>query len=225
MPAPAPEGAAAASTWRPSASKAKATPKADAALRERRRILGLQHDGFNLLVLPIVAGLGLAGWLGYPEGGLISDFHFICFFGLYILFDFCWILLYPDCVPKAHLVQLHHVFCLILLAYGPLKYRDQTIGLYYNVLVEFNTIVLIARRLLKVKSAVGHFFVEALHWSTFVFFRFAVLPYTIFRTYKHLVETRVNAFDTAVIMVGHFILFGFNVMFLVSMLQRARKVQ
>lgn len=149
-----------------------------ATLKDRRRQRTLEHDAFNLLVLPWFALIALAGYLERP---LMQGETFALVLTAYFILDFIWVLVVPSCVPKANIILLHHCVTLALMTF-PLRFPEKQgyMLVYKDVMVEFNTAILLARRLLNVKNAAGRLAMEALHWSSLIKFP-AIRPLTIQR--------------------------------------------
>jgi hypothetical protein len=93
----------------PAARKAAGLPSVDA-----QRLV--QHDVFNLVVLPVLMVLNIGSWLG-----LVSHYLYTVLFAAYIGADFLYIWAWPEAVPQPSLVLAHHSFVLALLS-PPLRY-------------------------------------------------------------------------------------------------------
>jgi hypothetical protein len=92
----------------PAARKAAGLPSVDA-----QRLV--QHDVFNLVVLPVLMVLNIGSWLG-----LVSHYLYTVLFAAYIGADFLYIWAWPEAVPQPSLVLAHHSFVLALLSH-PLR--------------------------------------------------------------------------------------------------------
>lgn len=77
----------------------------------------VRHDQANLVLLPILGCLTVAGLLQLVDPLLVTYA-----FTLYTVFDLAWIAIQPDAVPsKPTLILMHHVFTLLLLGI-PLRF-------------------------------------------------------------------------------------------------------
>ena len=115
---------------------------------------------------------------------------------LYIVFDFVWILLQPQCVPKSNLVLVHHVTTAILILH-PLFYPEHGVFTCLDGLVEINTIILTYRRNYpSTKGSWGEKCLTWAHWTTFVGFRLIAYPYfthVFYEGMRKVVSLRVSA--------------------------------
>jgi len=163
----------------------------------------VQHDMFNLYVLPVLGVMALLGILGLVDGMKTT-----AVFTAYIVFDLAWILLRPDAVPAMPgIIVFHHLVTLVLLAY-PLRYPHFAIYANWDGLVEINTFFLIARR--QVKH--WRWLMNPLFWLTFVPTRFIVHPYLILQFWQ--VTAPYSLLERVLVTASQAILCGFNFLFL-----------
>lgn len=92
----------------PAARKANGLPSVDP-------VRLVQHDVFNLVVLPILMVLNFGVWLD-----LVDAYVYTILFSCYMLSDAAYIWTYPEAVPQPSLVLAHHSFVLALLSH-PLR--------------------------------------------------------------------------------------------------------
>ena len=92
----------------PAARKADGLPSVDP-----KRLV--QHDVFNLVVLPILMALNFGVWLS-----LVDAYVYTVLFSMYMVSDAVYIWTYPEAVPQPSLVLAHHSFVLALLSH-PLR--------------------------------------------------------------------------------------------------------
>jgi hypothetical protein len=92
----------------PAARKANGLPSVDP-------VRLVQHDVFNLVLLPILMVLNFGVWLS-----LVDAYFYTILFSCYMLSDAVYIWTYPEAVPQPSLVLAHHSFVLALLSH-PLR--------------------------------------------------------------------------------------------------------
>lgn len=74
-----------------------------------------------MFFLPLLCGLCIGGLANFIDCYLVT----LIFTG-YIIFDFTWILLYPDSLPRyPHIILVHHVITLALLSH-PLRFPEDS---------------------------------------------------------------------------------------------------
>lgn len=75
------------------------------------------HDRVNLVLLPIIGSLTVAGLLGYVDTTIVS-----AIFSVYVAVDLLWVAAIPEAVPSLpSIILVHHVVTLVLLLF-PLRY-------------------------------------------------------------------------------------------------------
>eukprot|EP00887_Chlorella_sp_A99_P007069 scaffold2.g7069.t1 len=174
----------------------------------------VRHDYANLVLLPILGCLTVAGL-----AGLWDPVQVTYAFTAYTLLDMAWIAVEPEAVPsKPTLILVHHAFTLLLLCI-PLRFPHLAIYTCWDGCVEINTLFLIARR-----AVPRHYrLFNALYWVCLrgaacrrVLLFPALLPWfwAEMRPYPW--------YDQAIVVGAQLFLCGFNVWFLVVSFRRQR---
>lgn len=97
------------------------------------------HDLANIIVLALVLVLNLVALVGYYR------WFFVVVFSLYMVADFLWVWVKPECVPSPGIVLPHHIATLMLLAH-PLRFPPHSGFAVLVTLVEWQTTIMVARR-------------------------------------------------------------------------------
>jgi TLC domain len=140
--------------------------KSDAS--ECRRL----HDVFNLVALPIVSASNVSFLIMREEKFMWAQFYA---FAVYILADTVWVMLRPQCVASPSTIIIHHVVCLIGWVVPHLIDTSLAFWMSLGVVVEINTILLIARR-----HFGRTFFGEILFYSTWIGLRLILFPTSLY---------------------------------------------
>ncbi|KAL4438481.1 hypothetical protein ABPG77_000129 [Micractinium sp. CCAP 211/92] len=173
------------------------------------------HDQVNLLLLPILGGLTIAGLTGHVAAELVTHL----FLG-YVLLDMAWVLVIPDAVPSLPGVILLHHFVTACLLCIPLRYPHLHRYTCIDGLVELNTFFLIARRQWK---PLRKFFSLA-YWGSFVPMRLVVYPALIPIFLSEMRAARAGWWDTLICVGAQVILTCFNIMLLaLSLMNRSKR--
>lgn len=171
------------------------------------------HDRCNLVALPIVGGLVLAGLLGAVDTLLVTKA-----FILYIVADFFYILLEPKAVPSRPRVILWHHAVTFLLLQIPLKHPSLGVYTCYDGLIEWNTLFLIARRQFpRYYSALNW-----LYWATFYPMRLVLFPVLLPFFWREMASGGYAWWETAAVMGTQASLCVFNAWFLIASWRRHR---
>lgn len=170
------------------------------------------HDRANLVALPAIGTLVLAGLLGYIDTHLVTQA-----FIFYIVADFFWILLEPKAVPSRPRVILWHHAVTFLLLQIPLKHPQ--LGRYtcMDGLIEWNTFFLIARRQFPNQYRLFNY----LYWATFYPMRLVLFPVLLPLFYKEM-QNGYTWYEMAAVMGTQTALVIFNCWFLIASWRRAR---
>ncbi|PRW45451.1 GTP-binding chloroplastic [Chlorella sorokiniana] len=171
------------------------------------------HDRCNLVALPIVGGLVLAGLLGAVDTLLVTKA-----FILYIVADFFYILLEPKAVPSRPRVILWHHAVTFLLLQIPLKHPSLGVYTCYDGLIEWNTLFLIARR------QFPRFYrqLNFLYWATFYPMRLVLFPVLLPFFWREMTSGGYAWWETAAVMGTQASLCVFNAWFLIASWRRHR---
>ncbi|PSC73950.1 GTP-binding chloroplastic [Micractinium conductrix] len=193
---------------RPQLSAKSQAPAAFALSREV-----IMHDRANLLALPVIGTLVLAGLFGWCDTMLVTKA-----FILYIAVDFFWVLLEPKAVPSKPRIILWHHFITFLLLQLPLRHPQ--LGLYtcMDGLVEWNTLLLIARR----QFPRWYRPLNAVYWVTFYPVRVVLFPALMPLFWRELTKPGYAWWETAAVMLTQACLVVFNGWFLVASWKRRR---
>ena len=156
------------------------------ATSARRRAVWL-HDCFNFVVLPPLA-LMAALSLKQDRDEQVRVGHVA---SVYMALDCCIVALWPACVASPRFILMHHFAVLYLLRESPLRDRGphRTAAM---LLVEFNTILLLARRHLPKRG----FLLELLFYASWAAFRVAVPLLVLFEVVQDLAASRTTFMDT-----------------------------
>lgn len=104
------------------------------------------HDIANLVCLPVLCSIALAGLCGVIDPTVFAW----CIFA-YVALDTIWIMVQPDAVPSAvTMIRAHHGVTLLLCIF-PLVRKETAVFACLDGLTEINTFFLIARRQWKAK--------------------------------------------------------------------------
>ncbi|KAL4431312.1 hypothetical protein ABPG75_006568 [Micractinium tetrahymenae] len=173
------------------------------------------HDQVNLLLLPILGGLTIAGLTGHVAPELVTHL----FLG-YVLADMAWVFLIPDAVPSLPGVILLHHFVTACLLCIPLRYPHLHTYTCIDGLVELNTFFLIARRQC---HSLRKFFSLA-YWGSFVPMRLVVYPALVPVFLSEMRAARAGWWDTLVCVGAQVVLTCFNIMLLaLSLMNRSKR--
>lgn len=175
----------------------------------------IAHDRANLVALPVIGCLVLAGLAGLIDTLLVTKA-----FILYIVADFFWILLEPRAVPSKPRVILYHHAITFLLLQIPLKHPQ--LGQYtcWDGLVEWNTLFLIARRQCSTNSRAFRLF-NAAYWVSFYPVRVLLFPALLPLFWREM-QNGYAWWETAAVMTTQASLVVFNCWFLFASWQRKR---
>lgn len=175
------------------------------------------HDRVNLLILPLIGCMAVAGLL--PKD---SMFHYdpvkvTNAFLMYIVADAVWIMRQPECLPSLPTIVLaHHAITLVLLLF-PVRFPEYATFTCWDGLVELNTFMLIARRQLSGWPRLRKTF-NRLYWATFFPLRFMLCPYLIFHFWFMLAHLPAyERLNVAACQIG---LFWFNGLMLWASVKR-----
>ncbi|KAL3161784.1 hypothetical protein ABBQ38_008878 [Trebouxia sp. C0009 RCD-2024] len=167
------------------------------------------HDRVNLIALPVVGVLSVAGLLGYYDQGKVTNMMLS-----YIVADLLWIWLEPGCLPSMPgTIMVHHAVTILLLLF-PLRVEGLHHLTCWDTIVEINTFFLIARRQLPSCRRLMHW----AFWISFFPLRMVLYPYLVVHIYYVLAQLPWYERFTAV--ACQIILCGFNCMMLTASLQR-----
>eukprot|EP00793_Prasinoderma_coloniale_P005463 PRCOL_00004871-RA len=174
------------------------------------------HDMMNLYILPWLATASVFGACGAE---LVPNLVLSCIFLAYIVFDFIWICLQPQCVPKAPLVLVHHVVTALLILH-PVRFPEHGLYTCYDGLVEINTVILTFKRTVRFQHRGAKALVTFLHWSTFIALRMIAYPIFTKIFWDALIEEpgRYSDLEIRMCMFCQLSLLGFNCLFLHLML-------
>ena len=131
----------------------------------------LLHDQANLVCLPLLCALCLAGLAELVDCWLIT-----VIFTVYIVADLLWILVVPESLPRfPAIITVHHLITLALLSH-PLRYPVDARFTCLDGLVEISTLFLIARR-----HCTGWLstLCNWLYWGSTIALRFVLQPYLL----------------------------------------------
>lgn len=133
-----------------------------------------QHDSFNLVTLLLLNSLNLAHILG--------SCPFILFWTAtmaYFAADGLFVALAPSCVKSPRTIILHHFISagLILI---PFFYPVYQWCMSYDMLVEINTWLLIARRNVERPNVL----LEVLFYATWILLRLVLYPFLVWRFFQ-----------------------------------------
>jgi len=177
------------------------------------------HDVMNLCTLPFLAVASTFGSAGMP---LVPHLWLSWIFMAYIVFDFAWICLQPQCVPKKNLVLVHHVITMLLLSH-PIRFPENGVFTCYDGMVEINTVILTLKRTVRFESKLMKAIMKAAHWSTFIALRMVAYPIFTYIFWTSLDRPdRYSLFEFRLALWSQFGLLGFNCLFLHLMLTQRR---
>lgn len=160
----------------------------------------LLHDQTNLVALPILCALCVAGL-----ADLVDCWNITVAFTAYIVFDLLWILIVPESLPRFPLIiTVHHLITLALLSH-PLRYPHDARFTCLDGLVEISTFFLIARRHCKgLLSKLCNW----LYWGTTIALRFMLQPYLLALFWR--LAKPLPAHDRAIVVGSQSFLCFFN---------------
>ena len=175
-----------------------------------------QHDLFNLISLFILNSLNLAH--------ILHQCPFIIFWATtmaYFIADGLFVALVPFIVKSPRTIILHHLISggLILI---PLLYPAYHWCMSYDMLVEINTWLLIARRNVERPSLI----LESLFYITWVVFRLVLYPFLVYRFFIEWLEAvRVTGVWVSPLILAPLLqvfLMGLNVQWTLEMVTKMR---
>jgi hypothetical protein len=144
------------------------------------------HDMFNIIVLAIIVGIDInylwkatdVSKIGTDQIG--EDYYdlskiLLVSFTIYLLVDFCWILIVPKCVmSNPYGLLVHHIACLLLILF-PWNHNEFAWHAAANISVEINTLFLTLRRNAVQNSKLYHFY-TVMFYISWVFLRLILYP-------------------------------------------------
>lgn len=170
------------------------------------------HDRANLVALPTIGCMVLAGLLGYIDTLLVTKAFIV-----YIVGDLFWLILEPKAVPSRPRVIIWHHAVTFLLLQIPLRHPQ--LGRYtcMDGLIEWNTFFLIARRQFPRCYRAFNF----LYWATFYPMRLALFPLLLPLFWREM-QNGYAWWETAAVMGTQVSLCIFNCWFLIASWTRRR---
>ncbi|EFN53634.1 expressed protein [Chlorella variabilis] len=175
------------------------------------------HDWVNLVLVPIIAAMTMAGLVGLIDPALVT-YAFIA----YVAGDFVWVFLQPEAVPSLPTVILaHHAVTCVLLCV-PLKRPHLHWYTCVDGLVELNTFFLIARRQFRSRTTRKVF--SWLYWASFLSMRMVLYPLMVPLFWREMQMTEEAPWWEVLACVGsQTILCMFNVVLLALSVMNWRK--
>jgi len=181
------------------------------------------HDKVNLYLLPwlsLHAAIGCA--LPGSGASILLTYVLLAYIGV----DLVWILLVPDAVPQAWLIQLHHVITIALLSH-PLRYPEHAHFTAWDGIVEAHTLLLIARRRLRQWPLLTSPIVTLVYWVSFIGMRLVLYPALVYVFYLAMCKPTPSGgtypfWETTLVVGSQALLCVFNVGFLYLSLRRKK---
>ena len=134
-----------------------------------------QHDLFNLIALPIVSASNLSYLILREDRLLWTQFYL---FAAYLVADSVWVAICPRSVASPSTIMIHHVVCLIGWIVPHLSDPSLAFWTGLGILVEINTIFLIARRFFG-----RTILMEIIFYSTWIGLRLILFPTALYLFY------------------------------------------